>query len=73
MDRQRQARWDLENLCSVGTKLLPGQYRILRRACDVEGVSVYALIKRLLFDWLMQWAERHPESVSDVTEAARRR
>lgn len=67
MERERQARWDLENLWSVGTKLTPKQYKILRRACDIEGVSIYALIKQLLFSWLMEWAERHPGRINDVT------
>ena len=48
MNRERQARWDLEHLCSVGTKLIPEQYRMVRRACEIEGVSMYALVKRLL-------------------------
>ena len=54
MNRERQARWDLEHLCSVGTKLIPEQYRMVRRACEIEGVSMYALVKRLLMAWLMQ-------------------
>ncbi len=72
MERERQARWDLENLWSVGTKLLPGQYRMVRRACDIEGVSMYALVKGLLMDWLMTWAADHPDRADEVMDAARR-
>ena len=72
MNRERQARWDLENLWSVGTKLLPGQYRMLRRACEIEGVSMYALVKRLVLDWLMTWAADHPDRADEVMDAARR-
>ena len=72
MNRERQKRWDLENLYSIGTKLTPRQYRMLRRACDIQGISMYALVKRLLFDWLMQWAADHPDRADEVMDAARR-
>lgn len=66
MERERQKRWDLENLYSVGTKLLPGQYRLVRRACEIDGISMYALVKGLLLSWLMQWAAEHPDHADDV-------
>lgn len=72
MNRERQARWDRENLYSVGTKLLPGQYRMVRRACEIEGVSMYALVKRLLVAWMMQWAAEHPDRADEVGRAAER-
>ena len=72
MNRERQARWDLEHLCSVGTKLIPEQYRMVRRACEIEGVSMYALVKRLVMAWLMQWAAEHPDKAGEVMDAADR-
>lgn len=66
MERRRQARWDLANLHSVGTKFTPRQYAMLRRACDLEGISVYALTKRLLSQWLFEWAEDNPDRVKDI-------
>lgn len=72
VERQRQARWDLENLWSVGTKLTPGQYRMVQRACNIDGVSMYALVKRLLIEWLMEWATEHPDRADEVRQAAKR-
>lgn len=73
VDRHRQARWDLENLRSIGTKLTPGQYAMVRRACDFERISMYRLLRRLLLDWLMQWAAENPDRVDDVYLPLRRR
>lgn len=60
MERERQARWDAENLHTASTKLMPGEYRILRDACDARGITVYALVKRLLRGWLMDYARDNP-------------
>ena len=65
-NRARQSKWDLENLHSVGTKLLPAQHEMLRRACELEGVSMYALTKRLLMEWLFCWVAENPERVKDI-------
>ena len=66
MDRTRQAKWDFDHLHSVGTKFLPRQFAMLRRACELEGVSMYALTKMLLTEWLFQWMAENPERVRDI-------
>ena len=45
---------------------------MVRRACDIEGVSMYAMVKGLLMDWLMTWAADHPDRADEVMDAARR-
>ena len=61
MNRERQKRWDVENLCTVSTKFMPGEYRMLRRACERQDVSMYALVKKLLHAWLMENAAAEVE------------
>lgn len=73
MERERQARWDLKNLKTASTKMLPGEYRALQRACDIEGITVYALIKRLLRSWMMDFAKRHPDADEWLVLRPRRR
>ena len=71
MERERQKRWDRENLCSISSKLLPGQYRTFRLACEVEGVTMYALVRRLVQDWLMQFAQQNPDAARQIMEQSR--
>lgn len=66
MERERQKRWDRENLCSISSKLLPGEYRTFRLACDAAGVTMYALIRRLVKDWLMQFAQQNPDAARRI-------
>lgn len=66
MERERQKRWDRENLCTVSSKLLPGEYRVFRMACDAAGVTMYALIRRLVKDWLMQFARQNPVAAAEI-------
>ena len=73
MDRERQARWDLENLRTASTKMTPGEYRQLQRACDIEGITIYALIRQLLRSWLMDFAGRHPDADQWLILRSRRR
>ena len=73
VDRERQARWDAVNLRTASTKMLPGEYQILQRACDVEGITIYALIKQLIRSWLMEFAERHPDQAEWMILRPRRR
>ena len=67
MERERQRRWDLDNLRSVGTKMTNGQYLMVRKACEIDEISVYALTKKLLFAWLINWTQEHPDRVQEVT------
>ena len=52
MNRDRQKRWDVENLCTASTKLREEEYAALRRACDAAHTTVYAQVKRLLRQWM---------------------
>ena len=56
--REKQARWDLENLRTVSTKMIPGEYRILRNMCAAQGTTVYSLVRQLLRLWMMETAKR---------------
>ncbi|MDD3346866.1 hypothetical protein [Oscillibacter sp.] len=54
MDRKRQARWDAHNLRTVATKLPLWEQLAFRRACSAAGVSPYALLQRLIREWMPQ-------------------
>ena len=56
----------LEPLQHLNTCVTPYEYAVLRRVCDRERVSVYALLKRALLAYLVAWAEQHPDMVDDV-------
>ena len=62
MNRERQKRWDVENLRSVSTKFNPDEYRVLRRACDYQGITMYALVRQLLRTWLAEFARENPHA-----------
>ena len=57
MDRERQARWDAAHLRTASTKLTVAEYRQLQEACAAEGHTVYSLLRWLLQEWLMEYAE----------------
>ena len=52
LSRDRQKRWDAEHLGTVSCKLPLSKYQALRRACDAQGTSLYALVRRLVLEWL---------------------
>ena len=54
MERERQARWDYENMCTAATKLRSEKYFLLRALCVLQDITVYELIKNLLEDWIEQ-------------------
>ena len=68
MERERQKRWDRENLCTISSKMLPREYRTFRLACDAAGVTMYTLIRRLVRDWLMQFAQQYPDAARRILE-----
>lgn len=58
MKRERQARWDLEHLRTVSTKMMPGEYRMLRDMCQAQETTIYCLVRQLLRGWMMETAGR---------------
>lgn len=66
MERERQQRWDRENLYTASTKLLQPQYDLLRRACEAEGVTVYGLLRSLIGQWLVEFARRNPDAAERI-------
>ena len=54
MERNRQKKWDRRNLRTAATKLRVDEWMELRVVCAAEGVTPYALIRRLLREWLAQ-------------------
>lgn len=54
MDRDRQAKWDGENMATVSTKLRRREYLELRAECVARGTTPYALLKNLARLWMME-------------------
>jgi len=54
MKRDRQARWDAAHLKTVGTKLDAAEWLELRARCLAESVTPYALVKRLVREWMSE-------------------
>jgi len=52
VERERQKRWDRQNMYTVSTALREGEYWRLHEMCRARRVTAYALIKRLLRDWM---------------------
>ena len=52
MAREHQKRWDKENLATVSCKVRLPEYRTIRAACDAQGVTLYALVRRLVREWM---------------------
>jgi len=67
VERERQARWDAAHLVSLGTKLRERQAARLWTLCALEGVSVYALLRRLVLAWMEETEQR----MTAETETAR--
>ena len=70
--RERQKRWDAENLRTVSTKMIKEERAILCSLCEREKVSVYELLRRLVRQWMMEEAARHPEAVEAALRDAER-
>ena len=66
MERERQARWDAAHLRTASTKMTAAEYENLRRACESERMTVYGLIRRLLAQWLNDFARRNPVAAENV-------
>ena len=54
VERERQARWDKENICSASTRLPPETYENFRLLCALQGTTAYAVIKRLILAWMAE-------------------
>lgn len=48
MERDRQYAWDRKHMRTVGTKLRRRDYERLRKVCEDEGFTVYALLQELV-------------------------
>jgi len=56
----------LEPLRPVSTFVTPQLYATMRRVCAIEECSVYALAKRALVAYLVDWVRRNPDLADDV-------
>ena len=65
MDRERQARWDMNHLRTASTKLTVGEYRLLQEACSVDGHSVYSLLGWMLREYLAEYAEQKKDHAAE--------
>ena len=54
MDRDRQAKWDCEHMATVSTKMLRGEYQMLRAMCLAQGITPYALLRRMIRTWMVE-------------------
>ena len=54
MERDRQAKWDGENMATVSTKMLRGEYMQLRAMCLAQGTTPYALLRLLIRTWMVE-------------------
>jgi hypothetical protein len=50
--RGRQAKWDREHLRTVTTKMTRRKYEIFKRDCEAERTTPYALLGRLIAEWM---------------------
>lgn len=57
-NRDRQARWDLENLITESTKFTRDEDAELRQLCKEAGITRHQLIKCLLREWVKAWNGR---------------
>ena len=53
MDRDRQAKWDGENMATVSTKLRRREYMKLRALCVAYHTTPYAVLQHLVTAWMM--------------------
>ena len=53
MDRERQAKWDGENMATVSTKLRRREYMKLRALCVAYHTTPYAVLQHLVTAWMM--------------------
>ena len=65
-ERLRQARWDATHLRTVSTKVTVAEARRLHEACEKEGITVYALVRWFLSEWL---EERRKAVETGATDA----
>ena len=53
MERDRQAKWDGENMATVSTKLRRREYMKLRALCVAYHTTPYAVLQHLVTAWMM--------------------
>ena len=53
VDRERQAKWDGENMATVSTKLRRREYMELRALCVAYHTTPYAVLQHLVTAWMM--------------------
>lgn len=54
MDRERQAKWDGENMATVSTKMRRREYLELRAMCVARGTTPYALLQSMIRSWMVE-------------------
>ena len=54
MERDRQAKWDGENMATVSTKMRRREYLELRAMCVARGTTPYALLRQLIRSWMVE-------------------
>ena len=53
VERERQAKWDGENMATVSTKLRRREYLELRALCVAYHTTPYAVLQHLVTAWMM--------------------
>lgn len=56
----------LEPLHVISTHITPHEFDVLRRVCAADGVSVYAILKRALLAYIVDWVRQHPDMADAV-------
>ena len=69
-ERLRQAKWDAAHLRTVSTKLSVAECKCLHDACARENTTAYALMRKLLRGWLMDFARREPDAAEHIMVSA---
>ena len=53
--RRRQAEWDRQHVITVSTHLNEMENAFFRLACALEGTTRYAVMQKLVRDWVENW------------------
>lgn len=65
MDRERQARWDMNHLRTASTKLTVAEYRLLQEVCSIDGHSVYSLLGWMLREYIAEYQEQKEQHAAE--------
>ena len=53
MERDRQAKWDGENMATVSTKMRRREYLQPKAMCVARGTTPYALLQSMIRSWMV--------------------